>query len=212
MIYEFLDGSQFPGVKNFDSGENEISILETEPSIQPLALYPNSRGNDSVCVSTVHIPCIENGQVVQRPIIGNIDAELDPDWTSFGNVIARHLDIFMAPRRQELYYSFNQMTPVQATQVQFLVNAATLPDEELRVCGELPCLGKWFPGDVVQLNFMGNNTWIGLIWLPKHLRFEWKLIKFNTHGNQIVWEGAGPADNRIGYVDTGTSFNVNWLG
>ena len=62
MAYEFDIGS-LPGRKNYDSGEYEVSVLETEPVLNALPRYPNTRGNDSVVIQGATVPIVENGQI-----------------------------------------------------------------------------------------------------------------------------------------------------
>ena len=106
--------------------------------------------------------------------------------------------------------SRREMVVVDAIQVNFSVIKNTLPGEEVRICGELPSLGRWYPGYGVAMNPGANNIWTCQIWLPKHMWFEWKFLVLNRNTNTAVWEGSSEADNRKSYVENGAVFNEMW--
>lgn len=178
-----------------------------------LIRIPNSRGNDSVILQAVTVPFVENGQrhnfhvpILVSPIL----AELDPDWTSFGNIISEHFDIFTSARRHEMHLSPNEMAVVDTIQASFSIVKITVPGEEVRICGDLPSLGRWYPKHGASMNPQGHNLWTSQIWLPKNIWFEWKFVVFNTNTNTTTWEGFTSADNRRSYVLPGVVFNEIW--
>ena len=138
MIYFFNNGNSLPGRKNYDCGEYEASILETEIALNGLIRIPNSRGNDSVILQAVTVPFVENGQKHHFPVpilVAPLLAELDPDWTSFGNIISEHFDIFTSARRHEMHISPNEMAVVDAIKANFSIVKITVPGKKSEFVG-----------------------------------------------------------------------------
>ena len=125
MIYDFLPTAPgphtIPGIKNYDSGEYELSKHSIEHGLLGKSLIQNSRGYPSVVISRARIPFINQGHIEEFTVTGPFLAEIDQDWTSFGNVIGGHLEIFLAAPRNQLIFSPHPMCPVDAVLTEFSV-------------------------------------------------------------------------------------------
>ena len=215
MSYDFPVGAlglpSIPGYKNYDCGEFEMSVLDTDPAILHKQQVLNLRGFPSVEIERVRINYITEGNVSELIIPGPFLAELDSDWSSFGNIIGHHLDILFSSRNLELLFSPTPLTAVDAVLIRFQVEAQVSPNQIIKITGDIPCLGRWLPTHGLTLTETVNNVWRGQGWLPKNTSFQWKFVKYNHVTQTVIWEGHTPSDNRTGFASQGGEFLCYWM-
>ncbi|GAA2580378.1 hypothetical protein GCM10010399_07670 [Dactylosporangium fulvum] len=75
----------------------------------------------------------------------------------------------------------------------FKVTATPAAGQDVYVVGSIPALGSWAPASAIKLTAQGNNSFSGVIELPKSTAVEYKFIK-KTAAGAVTWESGA---NRI---------------